>query len=136
MHASVALDGFQLHDSVIERGRHRLVHDVRFGARNKNRGPAIPAQQLLQFFSRNAREHRRIGDLEAVQMQNRQHRAVADGTEKLVRVPGGCQRPCFGLAVTDDTSHNQIRIVKHSTEGVTERVAKLTSLVNGAWTLR
>ena len=47
------------------------------------------------------REHRRIGDLVAVEVQDRQHRAVARRIEKLVGMPGGGERAGFGLAVAD-----------------------------------
>ena len=64
-------------------------------------------------------EHRRVGDLVAVQMQDRQHRAVADRVEELVRVPRRRQRPGLGLAVADHAGDDQIRVV----EGGAVRVA-------------
>ena len=46
-------------------------------ARDEVRLPAVARQQALQLLARDARENGRIGDLVAIQVQDRQHRAVA-----------------------------------------------------------
>jgi hypothetical protein len=59
-----------------------------------------------------AGHHRRIGDLEPVEMQDRKNRAVARGVQKFVGVPTGGQRTSFSLAVADDAGDDQMRIVE------------------------
>ena len=66
-------------------------------------GPvAVPGQQRGQLVVADPGEHGRVGDLVAVEVQDRQHRAVAGRVEELVGVPGGGQRPGLRLAVADD----------------------------------
>ena len=77
-----------------------------------------------------ARQHGGVADLVAVQVQDRQHRAVADRVEQLVGLPCGRQRSRFRLAVADDAGDDQIGIVERRSEGMAERVAQLTALVN------
>ena len=91
----------------------------------KYRRVAVAAEQLIQFLVADAREHAGIGNFVAVQMQDRQHRAVGGGIEELVRVPARRQRAGLRFAVADDGSHDQIGIVK----GRAERVAQARSPV-------
>ena len=77
-------------------------------------------------------EDRGIADLEAVEMQDWQHRAVGDRVEKLVGLPGRRQRPGLGLAVADDAGDNQGGIVERRAEGVAEGIAEFAAFVNGA----
>ena len=53
-----------------------LVNERRIVALNEVRLVAVAAQQLGEFVAADAREHRRVGDLEAVEVQDRQHGAV------------------------------------------------------------
>ena len=87
--------------ATIQRRGHRLVHQRRLMALDVVRRPAIAAQELIQFFRFDARENGRVGDLVAVEMQDRQHRAIGDGIEKLVGLPRRRQRTCFRLAIAD-----------------------------------
>ena len=93
---------------------------------------AIAAQQVGQFLAADARQHGRIGDLEAVEMQDRQHRAVARRVEKLVGVPAGGQRAGFRLAVADDAGDDQIGIVEGRAIGVQQRIAQFAALMDRA----
>ena len=43
---------------------------------------------------------------------------------------GRGQRPGFRLAITNHAGDNELGIVEHRTESVTQRIAKLTALVN------
>ena len=63
-----------------------------------------------------ARQHRWVADLKAVEMQDRQNRAIGDGIEKLIRLPGGCQRAGLCLTIANDTGNDQTRIIKCSPE--------------------
>ena len=76
-------------------------------------------------------QHRRIGDLVAVQVQDRQHGSVVDGVEEVVRMPGGGQRPGLRLAVPDDTADHQTGVVEGGAVGVREGVAQFAALVDG-----
>ncbi len=74
----------------------------------------------------------RVGDLVAVQVQDRQHDAVAHRVQELVGVPAGGQRPGLRLAVPDHAGHDQGRIVEGGAVGMGQRVAKLPALVDRA----
>ena len=115
---------------MLHRRRHRLVHAVVVGAFDEIRRPAIAAQQALQFLVRDARQQRRIVDLVAVEMQDRQHRAVAHRIQEFVDVPRSGQRSGFRFAVADHRRHDQLRIVEGRAAGVREHVAKLSAFVN------
>ena len=79
---------------------------------------AVAAQQLGQFLAADASQHRRIGDLETIEMKDRKNRAIARRVQKLVGVPTGGQRAGFRLAIADDAGDDQIRIVEGSAIGV------------------
>ena len=97
---------------------------------------AVTAHQGVQLLVADAGEHRGVGDLVAVQVQDGQHTAVADRVEELVAVPAGGQRPRLGLAVADDAGDDQIGIVKGCAVGVRQGVAQLTAFVDRAGCLR
>ena len=93
---------------------------------------AVAAQQVLELFAADAGEDRRIGDLVAVQMEDRQHGSVVRGVQELVGVPARGQWAGLGFAVADDTCDDQLRVVKRCAEGVAQAVAQLTPLVDRA----
>ncbi len=130
------LDRGDLVADVVERRRHQLVHRRRLGALDEARLVAVAAQQRAQLLLRDPREHGRRGDLVAVEVQDRQHRAVASRIEELVRVPARGERTGFGLAVADDAADEQIRVVERRAERVHERVAELAALVDRSRRLR
>ena len=94
------------------------------------RRPAVATKQRVDFLVRNAREYRRIVDLVAVQVQYRQHRAVAHRVQELVRVPCGCERAGLGFAVADDDGHEQVWIVEGRSERVRHAVAEFAALMD------
>ncbi len=120
----------------VQRARQRLVDLIRVVTGHEQRLVPVAAQQLSQLVLGDAREHRRIGDLVAVQVQHRKHRAVACRVDELVRVPARGQRPGLGLAVADDAQHHQVGIVERGAVGMHERVAQLAALVDRARRLR
>ena len=75
--------------------------------------PPVAAEQLFQFLAGDAGEDSRVGNLVAVEMQDRQHRAVGYRIEEFVRMPCGGQRACLRLAVAHDTGDDEIGIVEH-----------------------
>jgi hypothetical protein len=72
----------------------------------------------------------------AVEVQHRQHGAVAHRVEELVDVPAGGQRAGFRFAVAHAGQGDQLRVVEHRAAGVGEHVAQLTALVDRAGGLR
>ena len=107
--AGVLLDLLDLLDRRVERRGHGLVHQLRLVALDEVRRPAVAAEQLLQFLVLDAGEDGRVGDLVAVEMQDRQHRAVGGRIEELVGMPGRGQRPGLRLAVADDAGDDRDR---------------------------
>ena len=126
------LDCVDLADGFFDRRRHQPVHLFRLVALDEQRRPAAAAEELLQFLVLDAREDCRVADLEAVEVQDRQNRAVRDRIEKFVGLPGGRQGARFGLAVADDAGDDETRIVERGAEGVAERISEFAALVNGA----
>ena len=126
------LDCLDLADGLFDRRRHQPVHLFRLFPLDEERRPAAPLEELLQFLVLDAREDRRIADLEAVQVQDRQNRPVRDRIEKFVGLPGGRQGARFGLAVADDAGDDQPRIVERGAEGVAQRISEFAALVDGA----
>ena len=112
------------------------MHQVRIGALHKQRIPAVSAQQLLELLAWDPGEDGRVGNLVAVEVQDRQHGTVGHRTEKLVGVPGGGERSGFRFAITDHARNHQFRIVEYRSERVTQRIAKLTALVDGTRAFR
>ena len=98
--------------------------------------PPVAAEQLLQFLVLDAGQDGRVGNLVAVEMQDRQHRAVGGRIEKLVGMPRRGQRSGFRLAVADDAGDDEIGIVEHRPERMAERIAQLAALVDRARALR
>ena len=71
-----------------------------------------------------------IGDLVAIEMQDRQHRAIGHRIEKFVGMPGRRQRPGFRFAVADHASNDQIRIIEHRAERMAQRIPQFAAFMN------
>src|ERR1700687_3562078 len=69
-------------------------------------------------------------------MQDWQHRALGLWIEKPGGMPRGSQRSGFRLTIADDAGDDEIGIVEHRSERVTERIAQLAALVDRARALR
>ena len=120
----------------VERPRHLHVQQRRIVPFDEVRLPSAASQQLRELAAWNPREHGWVRDLVAVQVQDRQHRAVGRRIEKLVRVPRGGQRAGFGFTVADHAGRDQIGIVEDRAEGVAQRVSQLPAFVNAAGRFR
>ena len=101
-------------------------------AADEDRPPAVPLEEGDELALRDPCEHGRVGDLEAVEMEHRQHRAVGLRVEQLVRVPARGERPRLRLTVADDARDEQVGVVERRAERVHERVAELAALVDRA----
>ena len=111
---------------------HQLMHRLGLVAFHEIRLVAVAGEKLRQLLVGNARQHRGIGDLVAIQMQDRQHRAVARRIQKFVRVPAGRQRPGFRFAIAHHAAHQQIRIVERRAVRMRQRVTQFAAFVNRA----
>jgi hypothetical protein len=96
------LDAGNLVQRLVEGRRHLPVHLLGVGALDEPGRVAVALEQRPQLVMADPGQHGRVGDLVAVQMQHREHGAVAGRVEELVRVPAGRQRPGLGLAVAHD----------------------------------
>ena len=132
----VSLDAADLADHGFERSRHELVHDGRLMPFDKMRRVSVSTKKRFKLLVTDPRQHCRIGDFIAVEMQDRQHGAVAHRIEKLVGMPARRKRSRLRFAITDDGGHNEVGIVEGRAEGVRKRVTKLAALVDGAGRLR
>ena len=119
-------------DGGIERRGHQLVHPVRIAALHEIGRPAAATEELVELLVLDAGEHGGIADLVAVEVQDGEHDAIADGVEHLGRLPSGRQRTGLGLAVADDARDDQAGVVERRAEGVAERVAELAAFVDRA----
>ena len=63
-------------------------------------------------------------------MQNRQHRPVPHGIQKLIPMPAPRKRTGFGFPVSDDTSHQQLGMVEGRPIGMGQGIAQFTALVD------
>ena len=130
------LDALDLTDRRVENGRHLLVHGHGVAALHKVGLPAAAKEEALHLLMAHAGEDGGVGDLEAVEVQNGQHRTVGNGVDELVAVPRGGQRAGFRLAVAHHAGGDQIGVIRHRAEGVGQGVAQLTALVDRAGGLR
>ena len=136
MDAGVLLDFFDLLHRRVERRGHGLMHQLGLVTLDEVGRPPVAAEQLFQFLAGDAGQDGRVGNLVAVEMQDRQHRAVGGRIEKLVGMPRRGQRSGFRLAVADDAGDDEIGIVEHRPERMAERIAQLAALVDRARALR
>ena len=134
--ARVLLDGAYLRDDLVERGGHLLVHFGRLRAFDEIRLVPVADEQRLQFLMADAREDGRVGDLVAVQVEDRQHRPVPHRIDELVGMPRRGERPGLCLAVADDACDDEVGIVERGSIGVREAVAELAAFVDRARRLR
>ena len=126
------LDRMDLADGFFDRRRHLPVHLFRLFALDKQRRPATPTEELIQFLVLDAGEDCRVADLEAVEVQDRQNRSVRDRIEEFVGLPGGRQGARFGFAVADDAGDDEPRVVECGAKGVAQRISEFAALVDGA----
>ena len=134
--AGVLADGEDFLGYGVERVRQCAVYLHRLIALDEIRLPAAALEHFAQLLFGNTRQQGRVGDLVAVQVQDRQNNAVRHRIEELVAVPRGCQRAGLRLAVTDNHGCDQVGVIQHRTEAVRQRITQFTALVDGARGLR
>ena len=89
-----------------------------------------------ELFVGDAGQDGRVGDLVAIEVQDRQHDTVGARVHELVGLPAGSQRAGLSLAVADDGRDKQARVVHDGAVSVGQSVTQLTTLVDGARGLR
>src|SRR5262249_43338212 len=96
----------------------------------------LPPQELCRTARGVRAREAGVGDLVAVEVEDRQDAAVAGRVDELVAVPAGRQRPRLGLAVANHAGDDQVGVVERRPERVAEGVAQLAALVEAAGRLR
>ena len=119
-------------DRVGHAGVHGHVVLAAEAAGHEERFVAVAAEELDELGLGDAGEQRRVGDLEAVQVEDRQHRAVGHGVQERVPAPARVEGPGLGLAVADDAGDDEPGVVERRAVGVHERVPQLAALVDRA----
>ena len=130
--AGALLDGGDLVEAVVQRRGHRLVHLGGVVALDVARLVPVAPQEAGEVLLGDAGEDRGVGDLVAVELQDRQHRAVRRRVQERGRVPAGRERAGLRLAVADDRADDEAGVVEGGAVGVHERVAELAALVDRA----
>ena len=121
-----------LADRFLQCGGHFLMHRRRIAPFHEIGLVAVADKQRFQLFVADARKDRWVGDLVAIQIQDRQHRAVAHWVDKLVGMPRCSERPGLRLAVTHDAGDDEIGVVERHAVSVGETVTQLAAFVDGA----
>ncbi|GAA3127660.1 hypothetical protein GCM10010521_12620 [Streptomyces rameus] len=124
------LEGGDTVQGLVHGASHRLVDGVRVVPGDMEGLVAVSPEQSVEFGLRYPGQDRRVGDLVAVEVQDRQDGTVPYRVEELVRVPGGGQWARLGLTVADHAGHQEPRIVERGPVGVRERVTQLAALVD------
>ena len=132
----VGLDVVDLADHCFESGRHELVHRARLMPFDEMGRISVATKKRFKLVMTDPRQHRRIGDLIAVEVQDRQHGAVTHRIEELVGVPARRERPRLRLAIADHCGDDEVGVVEGGAVGVRKRIAELAALVDGAGRLR
>ena len=89
-------------------------------------------KELGELLVGHAGEDGGVGDLVAVEVQDRQDDTIGCRVHELVGLPRGRKRTGLGLAVAHHGHGQQARVVHDGAVGVAERVAELAALVDGA----
>ncbi len=124
------LDALNFADDLVQGGGHQLVHLFRLIPLDEIRRVAIAAEQVIQLLMADAGENAGIGNLVAVEVEDRQNHPVGRRVQELVGMPARCQRSGLRFAVADDTGHDQIGVVEGRSVGMREGVAEFAAFVN------
>ena len=136
MSARVVLNRANRRVAFVERRRELTMHPGRIVARNKVDLVAVAREQHANVFVVVAAEYSGPGNFVAVQMENRQHRAVARRIEELDALPSAFERPGFRLAVADYARDYQVGIVERGAERMHQRIAELAAFVDRSRNVR
>ena len=130
------LDGFDLLDAGVNGFRHELMHLHWLIAFDEDWLPAHTAEVALKLFVRDAAKDGWVADLVTVEVEDWENRAIGDWVKEFVALPRSGKRAGLSLAIADDDSGNQIRVIEDGTEAMGDGIAKLAAFVDGPWGLR
>lgn len=91
---------------------------------------AVALEQTGDLLVAGATENGRVRDLVAVEVEDREHRAVADGVEEPDALPRAFQGRGLRLSVADHAGDDETGVVEGGAERVDERIAQLASFVD------
>jgi hypothetical protein len=106
------------------------VHLVGLVAADEIGSVTVALEQAAELVLGDSGQHRRIRDLVAVEVEDRDDGAVPSWIEKLVGVPTGRQGARLRLTVADHAEHGQPRIVEGGSVSMHDGVAELPALVD------
>ena len=132
----MGLDALDLPHGPVQGRGHGLVHGGGVIPLDEAGLPAAAPEEALQLAVGDAGEDGGVVDLKAVEVEDGQHGAVADGVEELVGLPGRGQWAGLGLAVAHHAGGDQVGVVQYGAKGVGQGVSQLTALVDRAGGLR
>src|SRR6185312_1739762 len=130
--ARFLLDALDVRQNGVHGGSHELVHHVWVVSGDETRIVPVASQQRRQLVVADSRENGRTCDLVAVEMQDRNNRAVPGGIEEFVRMPACRERACFCLTIPDCTTDEEIRIVEYGAIRVQQRISQLSAFMYGS----
>ena len=81
------LDGSNSVERSLQRICHQAVHQSRVASLDEKGFMAAAEKEMADLVDAHSAQHCRIGDLVAIEMENREHRAVTRRIEKLVGMP-------------------------------------------------
>ena len=119
-------------ERAVHRGGHLRVDGHRLVALHDDGLVSVAVEQLDQALVADPVEDRRVGDLVAVQGEDRDDGPVNGRVEERVRVPARGQGTRLGLAVADDAEDHEVRVVEGRPEGMDQRIAELAAFVDGS----
>src|SRR5277367_6049255 len=118
-----------LQKALLQSGSHFLMHHRRIIAFDEIRLVPVTGEQCFQLFMWDARKDGWICDLIAIEVQHRQDRSIANRIQKFIRMPRGCERTSFRLAVAYRDRDDEIRIVERCPVGMRDGVAQFAAFV-------
>jgi len=75
---------------------------------------SVPTEKLVEFVMADTRQDAGVGDLVAVEVEDRQNNPVAHRIQELIGMPARRERAGLRLTVSDDTGRDQIAVVEGS----------------------
>src|SRR5580700_9649790 len=112
------------------------MHPFGFVSLDKVWLPAVAGEEPYEFFVVHAAKHGGIRDLPAIEVKNRQHRAVTRRVQKFVAMPARSQGPGFGLAVSHYATSEQIGVIEHCAACMHDRITQFSAFMNRARSFR
>src|SRR5579862_2947906 len=134
--ASVFLNPANRAVTFVQRRGHLLMHRHRLVTLDEMNLVAVRGEKLADLGVGFARENSRTGDLVAIEMKDRQHRAITRRVEEVDTLPRAFERCGFRFTIANHACDDEIRIVECRAERMRERVAELAAFVDRSGNMR